>query len=53
MNTMTTGIGYYGNPEGNLPVDSISELENYIRDLRLVQMFLCTDLMRDMNGIAM
>lgn len=27
MNTMTTGIGYYGNPEGNLPVDSISELE--------------------------
>lgn len=27
MNTMTTGIGYYGNPQGNLPVDSISELE--------------------------
>ena len=27
MNTMTTGIGYYGNPEGNLPVDSIRELE--------------------------
>ena len=27
MNTMTTGIGYYGNPQGNLPVDSIRELE--------------------------
>lgn len=27
MNTMTTGIGYYGNPRGNLPVESISELE--------------------------
>lgn len=27
MNTMTTGIGYYGNPEGNLPVASIYELE--------------------------
>lgn len=27
MNTMTTGIGYYGNSEGNLPVESISELE--------------------------
>lgn len=27
MNTMTTGIGYYGNPEGNLPVESIAELE--------------------------
>lgn len=27
MNTMTTGIGYYGNPQGNLPVGSISELE--------------------------
>lgn len=28
MNTMTTGIGYYGNPEGNLPVNSIRELEH-------------------------
>lgn len=27
MHTMTTGIGYYGNPEGNLPVESINELE--------------------------
>lgn len=27
MNTMTTGIGYYGNPQGNLPVNSINELE--------------------------
>lgn len=27
MNTMTTGIGYYGNPQGNLPVDAISELD--------------------------
>lgn len=27
MNTMTTGIGYYGNTQGNLPVDSIRELE--------------------------
>ncbi len=27
INTMTTGIGYYGNPQGNLPVDSIRELE--------------------------
>lgn len=27
MNTMTTGIGYYGNPKGNLPVDFIKELE--------------------------
>lgn len=27
MNTMTTGIGYYGNPKGNLPVESIEELE--------------------------
>lgn len=26
--TMTTGIGYYGNPEGNLPVECINELEN-------------------------
>lgn len=24
---MTTGIGYYGNPQGNLPVNSINELE--------------------------
>ena len=31
MNTMTTGIGYYGNPEGNLPVDSIIELEKLYR----------------------
>lgn len=28
-NTMTTGIGYYGNPEGNLPVVSIAELEKF------------------------
>lgn len=27
MNTMTTGIGYYGNPKGNLPVNFIEELE--------------------------
>lgn len=27
MNTMTTGIGYYGNPQGNLPVNYINELE--------------------------
>lgn len=27
MNTMTTGIGYYGNSEGNLPVHVIKELE--------------------------
>jgi hypothetical protein len=27
INTMTTGIGYYGNPKGNLPVECITELE--------------------------
>lgn len=27
-NTMTTGIGYYGNTEGNLPISAISELDN-------------------------
>lgn len=27
-NTMTTGIGYYGNTEGNLPINAISELDN-------------------------
>ena len=27
MHTMTTGIGYYGNPSGNLPVPSIEGLE--------------------------
>lgn len=27
-NTMTTGIGYYGNTEGNLPINVISELDN-------------------------
>lgn len=27
-NTMTTGIGYYGNTNGNLPISAISELNN-------------------------
>lgn len=32
-NTMTTGIGYYGNPHGNLPVENIEALDDlYIRD---------------------
>lgn len=31
--TMTTGIGYYGNADGNLPVSAISELNNFnVRD---------------------
>lgn len=25
--TMTSGIGYYGNPNGNMPIESISELD--------------------------
>lgn len=28
IHTMTTGIGYYGNVDGNLPIDSIEELDN-------------------------
>lgn len=27
MHTMTTGMGYYGNPDGNLPVQTIPELD--------------------------
>ena len=33
METMTTGFGYYGNPDGNLPVETIEELDKiYKRD---------------------
>lgn len=28
LNTMSTGFGYYGNTEGNLPVEKIVELDN-------------------------
>lgn len=28
LRTMTTGFGYYGNADGNLPVDTITELDN-------------------------
>lgn len=52
-NTMTTGIGYYGNPQGNLPVNSINELERFTKELKLERMFLCMDLMPVQTGIEM
>ena len=48
MNTMTTGIGYYGNPQGNLPVDSIRELEQlYKRSEMETKVFT-----RDFHGLG-